>query len=241
MNVAYWIAGISFFGIIIVILLEKILDKLAKNQDKKDEALNVKYPKLNFGLSLLVIVFLGSLAFIIYKIVVTSIKSLSVWISTISSKLDAVVIVAMVSGVISITSVVISSVVSKIIEFKNKRKEYLSQKREIPYGDFIELIYRIKENARDDKKYSNEDLINDFNRLSKQLSLWGSPKVVEMWLKFRDSGNSEHKENPQITLISVESIMNQMRKDLGVKKVKEGQLLGFFINDVKSLFTPKKQ
>ena len=28
--------------------------------------------------------------------------------------------------------------------------------------------------------------------------------------------------------------MNDMRKDLGLKKVKKGNLLGFFVNDIKS-------
>ena len=31
----------------------------------------------------------------------------------------------------------------------------------------------------------------------------------------------------------MEQIMNEMRKDLGLKKVKKGNLLGLFINDIK--------
>ena len=37
-----------------------------------------------------------------------------------------------------------------------------------------------------------------------------------------------------------EEIMNGMRKDLGVKKVKKGNLLAFFVNDIKEVIKIKK-
>jgi len=51
------------------------------------------------------------------------------------------------------------------------------------------------------------------------------------WIKFRENGAKPDsgKEN----LFIMEQIMNAMRKDLGLKKVKKGNLLGFFINDIK--------
>ena len=36
-------------------------------------------------------------------------------------------------------------------------------------------------------------------------------------------------------LFLMEDIMNEMRKDLGMKKVKKGNLLAFFVNDIKSI------
>ena len=40
-------------------------------------------------------------------------------------------------------------------------------------------------------------------------------------------------------LFLMESIMNDMRKDLGLKRVKKGNLLGFFINDIKIVLNGK--
>ena len=33
----------------------------------------------------------------------------------------------------------------------------------------------------------------------------------------------------------MESIMNEMRKDMGLKKARKGKLLGFFVNDIKAV------
>ena len=38
----------------------------------------------------------------------------------------------------------------------------------------------------------------------------------------------------------MEAIMNEMRKDLGLKKVKKGNLLAFFVNDIKEVLKVKK-
>ena len=40
------------------------------------------------------------------------------------------------------------------------------------------------------------------------------------------------KTDPKDMLYKLEEIMNYMRKDLGVKKLKKGKLLSFFINDI---------
>ena len=38
----------------------------------------------------------------------------------------------------------------------------------------------------------------------------------------------------------LEEIMNEMRRDLGMKKVKKGNLLAFFVNDIKEVMKGKK-
>ena len=55
---------------------------------------------------------------------------------TASSKLDAVIIVALITAAVTI----ISGIISKIIDFKQNRREYLSQKREEPYAEFINVL-----------------------------------------------------------------------------------------------------
>ncbi|HPY74997.1 MAG: hypothetical protein KBC30_10870 [Planctomycetes bacterium] len=236
MEVSNCIVAISVVGIISMLMLEKFFDTFKKNQNKKGETLSVKYPKLSIVLGVFSILFVGSLAYIFYGIAIVAINNFFTWLAGLSSQLDAVVIVAMISGVISIIGVVISSVVSKIIDYKKKREEYLSQKREVPYGEFIEMVYRITAKPANNEIYSEDDFIQDISQISKQLILWGSPQVVEKWLEFRKINRSEQKgQLLHDDLLSVESIMNQMRKDLGVKEVKQEQLLGF-INDIKSVF-----
>lgn len=77
------------------------------------------------------------------------------------SSMDVVVIVALITGSVSILSVVISSIVSKIIEYKQTIKKYLYEKKEEPYSEFIEMVYKIQENTKKNKKYKDEGMLDD--------------------------------------------------------------------------------
>lgn len=154
------------------------------------------------------------------------------WLSFAVSKLDAVVIVALITGCVSIVGVVISSVFAKRVEYKRSRQEYLAKKREEPYGEFVDMIYKIQQNSRKSGSYTDIQMLEDLSKFSKQITLWGSPKVVNKWVKFRE--NSLNPESAGKNLLVLEDIMNEMRKDLGLKKVKKGNLLAFFVNDIKS-------
>ncbi|CDA79106.1 hypothetical protein [Negativibacillus massiliensis] len=155
------------------------------------------------------------------------------------SKLDAVVIVALITGMVSIVGVVISSIVAKFIEYRKNRQNYLAQKREIPYGEFVDMIYKVQGTIKNKKSYTQEEMIADISKFSKQLTLWGSHRVVNKWVKFRENGTDP--ESAKKNLLLMEDIMNEMRHDLGLRRVKQGKLLAFFINDMKKTMKEMKK
>ncbi len=67
----------------------------------------------------------------------------------------------------------------------------------------------------------------------KKLTLWGSNKVIKKWLEFR-SKTLEHEMDHKETLLMLEEIIFEIRKDMGQSKrgLKKGDILKFFINDV---------
>lgn len=81
-------------------------------------------------------------------------------------------------------------------------------------------------------------MINDMNQFSKQLTLYGSKDVVRKWVQFRKNGADPSKGEDNIFVL--EKIMNSMRKDLGVKKLKEGELLSLNINDIDETMNKRK-
>ena len=144
-----------------------------------------------------------------------------------------VIIVALITGLVSIVGVIISSVIAKIVDYRKSRQEYLTQKREVPYGEFIEMVYKIQKNIKTANSYTEEQMLEDLSKFSKQITLWGSSRVINKWIKFRENGSVPGKG--QENLFLMEEIMNDMRKDLGLKRVQKGNLLGFFVNDIKSV------
>lgn len=146
--------------------------------------------------------------------------------------MDAVIIVALITGLVSIAGVIISSIIAKIVDYRKSRQEYLTQKREEPYGEFVEMIYKIQENGKTQGSYSEKQMLADLSQFSKQITLWGSSRVINKWIQFRENGSDPKKAKENLFLM--EEIMNDMRKDLGLRRVKKGNLLGFFVNDIKS-------
>ena len=99
------------------------------------------------------------------------------------------------------------------------------------------MLYKVQQNGKKEGSYTQEQMIEDLSKFSKQITLWGSSKVVKKWVKFRENGTKP--DAGKANLFLMEDIMNEMRKDLGLKKVKKGDLLAFFINDIKTAMKRK--
>ena len=150
-----------------------------------------KHSKLNFLFGLLLLLFLivafGFAVYIIVKYIATGVTSAANWLASLASKLDAVVIVALITGCVSIVGVLISSIVAKRIEYKRSRQEYLAKKREEPYGQFVDMVYKIQQNTKKGDSYTEAQMLKDLSQFSKQITLWGSSRVVNKWVKFREN------------------------------------------------------
>lgn len=191
-----------------------------------------RHPKLNILLGLVLFAGIVAIAIWLIKFFYNFVIDGIIKLTAVVSKLDAVVIVALITGLVSIVGVIISSIITKIIDYRKSRQEYLTQKREKPYGEFVEMIYRVQKNVKSPGTYSEKQMFEDLSKFSKQITLWGSSRVINKWIQFRENGSEPEKAKDNLFLM--EEIMNDMRKDLGLRKVKKGNLLGFFVNDIKS-------
>lgn len=153
--------------------------------------------------------------------------SLASFCQTLDS-LDTAIIVALITGSISILTVVAGGIASNV----QRKKYYLRQHRERPYQKLIEMVYKMQAKGKNPAGYSEKEILDDFNEFSQALTLWGSPKAIKLWNSWRLAG-VEGKPNPQDLLLAMEQIMLQLRCDMGQKRgLKKGDLLKLFINDV---------
>ena len=209
---------------------------------EKSMPFSARHPKLNFLLGLLLLLFLvailGAIICWFLQATKSSITVAAEWLASLASKLDAVIIVALITGCVSIVGVLISSIIAKRIDYKRSRQEYLAKKREEPYGQFVDMVYKIQQNSKKTNSYTEAQMLADLSVFSKQITLWGSSKVVKKWVQFRE--NSANPELARKNLLILEDIMNEMRKDLGLKRTKKGNLLAFFVNDIKQAIKSMK-
>ena len=142
--------------------------------------------------------------------------------------LDVAIVVALITGTISIMTVVVGGIASN-----NQRKQYYPrQHREAPYQKLVEMVYKMVAKGKNPESYSETELISDFNEFSQALTLWGSPKAIKQWNGWRQA-NTGGISDPEKLLFTMERIMMQLRADMGKKgRLKKGDLLKLFINDL---------
>lgn len=216
---------------------------MTRDLKKKDlRPFSEKHPKWNrvlgFVLLLILLALAGTVLFFGFKYLGIAITNFLDWLKDISSSFDAVVIVALITGTVSIITVVISSIIAKSIEYRKQRRAYLAQKREKSYGAFVEMVYKIQMNSKNSGSYTEQEMTDDIRSFSQELTLWGSKKVADKWVQFRLS--AANPKTAMDNLFLLEQIMNEMRKDLGVKRVKKGKLLSFFVNDIDTVMRKDK-
>lgn len=197
----------------------------------------LKNKKWNYCLLLVLIVDMYYVVLYLYNNVPIYIQGIVTYLQNMTSSLDAVVLVALITGAITL----LNSFYSRYSEQKNKKREYLSAKREGPYSDLFTVIHKLSLNGKGNFVYTNKEMIKDINDFNSKLSLWGSPKVVKKWNDFRQKSlEGEQQLEPKELLNAVEEVMNEMRKDLGSKSTKKGELLSIFINDSENLLGKRK-
>lgn len=205
---------------------------------EKKQTFAEKHPKLNFLIGLVLLIAIVIVAFLVAKwilgILGNGVVRVVNYVKNFVSTSDQVIVVAMITGAVSITGVVISSIIAKVVDYKYNVKKYLYDKREEPYKQFVEMIYKIMEDTKrkDGKKMTEEEMTQMVSEFSKGLTLWGSNRVVKKWLKYR---KSTIKGNKNI-LWEMEDIIYEIRKDVGLgRKLKKGDMLSFFVNDIENL------
>lgn len=193
-----------------------------------------RHPKLNLLLGIIMFLGLIAIGILLIKFIVQLIGNgftlLGDFLKRMVSTTDKVIIVAMITGSVSILGVVISSIIAKVVDYRFNVKKYLYDKREEPYEQFIEMVYRIMEDTKklEKDRLSEDEMIRMVSEFSKGLTLWGSNRVAKKWIKYRKQCEEGNTQN----LFLLEEIIYEMRRDVGLKKMKRGNILSFFINDM---------
>jgi len=156
------------------------------------------------------------------------------------SAMDTVIIIALISGTITIFGLIINSILSlhiKNSEVKFKRKAVLLKKLEGPYTQFVNMLFDMVHKKEDVEKIDEEVRIRLLRDMSREIILYGSDKVVKKWVDYRKKSRNftviEH-------LIYLESLLHLVREDMGIERgeLVVGDLLSLFASDVE--ITPEE-
>lgn len=145
--------------------------------------------------------------------------------------LDAAIVVALITGSISVVTVIGGSVLSGVLERRGKRREFLLARREESYNQLISIVYDMLDSQRKGKALTPDELSERMKEFNKALTLWGSSKAVRVWGKWRvSSGKGE--VDPGDVMFGMEAVMIQLRRDVGQRRLSKGDLLRLTVNDI---------
>lgn len=148
------------------------------------------------------------------------------------SGIDVAIMVAFVTGAISIVSVIVGAIAKTKMEYSQRKQEFLTQQRIEPYKKLVGIIYKVQQKSNASEEYSESEMIDDIGEFNQGLTLWGSTKAIQKWGAWRLTAK-EGFPNPHETLFAMEDVMIQLRIDLGQSKgLKKGDLLRMFITDI---------
>lgn len=184
---------------------------------------------------------IGKGLLVIAAIVVISASGISILVNSVGaaflgffdklSSVDAAIVVALITGCVSILTVVGGAVINNILKSKHEREEYLRRHREAPYTQLIEIFYKMLAASKEGNAYTQEDILNDMMSFNQGLTLWGSSRAIQKWDEWRIL-SGKNPVNPYDILHGMEAVLIQLRKDMGEKRgLKQGDLLKLFIND----------
>ena len=155
---------------------------------------------------------------------------------------NAVVVVALITGTLSIISISLKG----IMENRQETKRYLIEKREASYRKFISTTFKVMRESKnidgEAHNINNEILdrtVEELWDIFEELTLWGSNRVITRLIIYKKA--AANCREPEVIIFMIEDIILAIREDLGysTKGMKKGDVLRIFINDV-DIFLEKR-
>jgi len=188
------------------------------------------------GIVLLIFGVLGGLGWAAFATVRLLWRWLQELVYTVSA-MDTVIVIALISGTITIFGLIVNSMISlhiKRSESQFKRKAVLLRKLETPYNQFVDMLFDMVEKKEDAQNIDEELRTRLIRDMSREIILYGSDKIVRKWSEYRKHASTFTTEQH---LYYLEGILHIIREDLGIKKgeLSSGELLSLFVNDIETI------
>lgn len=148
-------------------------------------------------------------------------------------KINPNILVAIIGSSVTI----LGYFISRYLEKKKLIEQQIREQKLPAYDEFLEFIFKILKNSKNNKKLTDKELIDLFYSLNKKSILWLSDNSLKAYKEWRIKSLSITENNSRTAGIEMMALLEKMlyefRKDIGHKNedLKTGDLLSLFIND----------
>jgi len=147
---------------------------------------------------------------------------------------DHMAAVVGIAGVLLVP--VITYFTSRSLERRKSLEDGIRARKTELYDDLMKGLMRML-NLQKSSAMSETEMLEFFATITPGLITYGSNEVLSAWNKFRRI-SAVPGVTPKEVLVSFESLLTAMRKDLGHTTifVQRGHLLGAFVTDIEKVF-----
>lgn len=126
--------------------------------------------------------------------------SIAALLSTLST-LDVAIVVALITGCVSIVTVIGGGIANNYLAYRQRKGEYLREHRVQAYEKLIEIVYKMLMKSKKKEQYGADEMLSDMNDFNQSLTLWGSSKAIRLWDEWRLATVGKHRLPPSFSLL----------------------------------------
>ena len=156
-------------------------------------------------------------------------------IGSTNSEVTKGVLAAGVSAILAVATVVLGKIWEQKIKIQNDIRD-----KKIPlYEKQIETFYNLMLAEKlGQRKMNEKELAKAFADFSWKLLIWGQPKVIKAWEKFKN--HNWENQDPIAGMFALEDFLRILREDVGASNegLEKGALLRTFITDLDATKLP---
>ena len=117
---------------------------------------------------------------------------------------------------------------------ESKKREVAARhfsEKKIAYKNFTDMIFRLVQNAGTKNAVSQKDISKAIYNFRNEIIVWGDAETLRAY-EGLSKGENPDADNGD-TLISMDTLLRAIRKDLGHndRKLKKGEIVKIFLND----------
>jgi hypothetical protein len=158
--------------------------------------------------------------------------------------LDSSVAVSVISASAAIVVSTITVVIGKARDARLMVEKETREKKIPVYEELIRFMLRVLMGSKTGEAPSELEILKFFADFTQKMMVWGADGVVKSWVEFRRFSVDENgmAKDPFRGMLLYEAVVRAIRKDLGHQNtgLKEGDILGLFINDAHTLVSERK-
>lgn len=185
----------------------------------------------NVNLIISLVILIAVLVFGVWGIFIVG-KIIIVRFSSVNTQILTAIIATSGTIIVGIVAVIIGQQITKKREIQESHRPH---KIKI-YEEFMEKLTEMLEKQKQGKasnsyQKSIESMAKHFVKFTREMILWGSPRVIRSYTSFREMGTLEGK-HPEI-LLKTDDMFREFRKDLGNSNrgLRKGELIKLFLSD----------